>query len=136
MLENKKVITAPDVDFTRCFKILIIDFDWDQITDITEAIKKIDGPATVFLYGSNDKDVQWCISQAKQCDSVLLNMIHRGNCETLKGFLLGEPNVYTYGSHDLEDLFQRKVLDTMSWLAIQYEQWHRINEVKNVNMEA
>ena len=136
LLDDKKVITAPDQDYSRSFKILLVDFEWEDITAISEAVKKIPGPITVFLYGSKDKDPAWCIAQAKQSNSVLLNMVHRGTCETLKGFLLGEPNVHTYGYHDLDELFQRKVLDTMSWLAIQYEQWHRINEVKNVNMEA
>jgi hypothetical protein len=125
LLEDKKIITAPDVDYSRSFKIMLIDFEWEEITAITEAIKKIDAPITVFLYGSNDKNPSWCISQAKNCNSVLLNMLHRGNCETLKGFLIGECNVYTYGSYDLENLFQRKVLDSMSWLANSYQNFHK-----------
>jgi len=133
---DKKIVTAPDHDYTRGFKILLVDFEWPSISDITEAVEKLPVPVTVFLYGSNDNDAAWCLAQAKNCTSVLLNMVHKGNIETLKGFLLGEPNVFTYGYHDLDKLFQRNVLDTMSWLAIQYEQWHRINEVKNVNVEA
>ena len=136
MQEDKKLITPPDMDYSRAFKILLVDFEWPAITDITEAIEKLPGPITVFLYGSNDNNSSWCLAQAKNCDSVLLNMRHRRNIETLKGFLLGEPNVFTYGNHDLEELFQRKVLDSLSWIAVQYEQWHRINEVKNVNVEA
>ena len=136
MQENKKIITAPDLDYTHAFKILLVDFEWTDITDITEAVKKLDGPVTIFLYGSKDDNPEWCIAQAKQCSSTLMNMIHIGNCETLKGFLMREPTVYTLGTHKLDHLFQRKVLDSMSWLAIQYEQWHRINEVKNVNVEA
>lgn len=135
MVNDKKIITEPDLDYTRSFKILLVDFDWDEITSITQAIEKLPGSISLFLYGSNDKNPAWCIAQAKNCNSVLLNMIHRDNCETLKGFLLGEPNIYTYGKHDLEELFQRKVIDTMSWLAIQYEQWHRNNEVEDVNLE-
>ena len=136
MVNDKKVITEPDLDYSRSFKILLVDFEWQEITAITEAVKNLYGPITIFLYGSKDKNPAWCIAQAKQCNSVLLNMVHRGNCETLKGFLLGESNVYTYGSYDLSNLFQRKVIDTMSWLAVHYEQWHKINEVKNVDVEA
>ena len=136
MHADKKIITAPDQDFTRGFKILLVDFEWPSISDLSDAIEKLPGPVTVFLYGSNDNDPAWCIAQANNSTSVLLNMVHKGNIETLKGFLLGEPNVYTYGYHNLDKLFQRNVLDTMSWLAINYEQWHRINEVKNVNVEA
>ena len=130
MVENKKVITAPDQDFTRGFKILLVDFEWQDIAGLTDAIKKLPVPITLFLYGSNDKDPQWCIQQTKNCNSVLLNMRHKGSIETLKGFLLGEPNVYTFGSYDLEDLFQRKVLDTMSWLAIQYQYYIEVNNVE------
>jgi hypothetical protein len=133
--DNKKVITEPDVDYSRSFKILLVDFEWDEITAITEASKKLSGPITVFLYGSKDKNSAWCIAQAKQSNSVLLNMVNRGSCETLKGFLLGEPNVYSYGYHDLDHVFHRKVLDTMSWLAVNYEQWHRINKLTEENEE-
>lgn len=133
---DKKLITAPDLDYSRSFKILLVDFEWQEITEIAEAVKKLPGASTIFLYGSKDDDVPWCIAQAKQSNSVLLNMVHIGNCETLKGFLLGESNVFAYGYHPLDKIFQRNVLDTMSWLAIQYDQWHRINEVKNVNVEA
>lgn len=135
MVNDKKIITEPDFDYSRAFKIMLIDFNWNEITEITEAIKKLPVPVTLFLYGSNDKNPSWCIAQAKNSNSALMNMTHQGTCETLKGFLLGEPNIYTYGHHDLEELFQRKVIDTMSWLAINYDQWHRINEVKNVNLE-
>jgi hypothetical protein len=131
LVDNKKIVTAPDQDFTRGFKILLVDFEWASITDLADAIQKLPLPVTVFLYGSNDKDTVWCINQAKNCNSVLLNMRHKGNIETLKGFLLGEPNVYTYGYHDLDKLFQRNVLDTMSWLAIQYEYWYKTNEATN-----
>ena len=134
--DEKKIITPPDYDYSRGFKILLVDFEWPNITNVTEAMKTLPGPMTLFLYGSNDSDPKWCIAQAKQCNSVLLNMTHIGNCETLKGYLMGEPNVYSFGNHYLKDVFQRNVLDSLSWLAIQYEQWHRINEVKNVNVEA
>ena len=136
LVDDKKIITEPDNDFSRSFKILLVDFEWQEIEELSEAIKKLPGPVTLFLYGSNDSNPAWCLTQSKNCTSVLVNMVHRGTIETLKGYLLGEPNVFTYGKHNLDDLFQRKVLDTMSWLAIQYEQWHRINEVKNVNVEA
>ena len=136
MVNDKLVITEPDLDYSRSFKIMLVDFDWEAITAISESIQKLPGSVTLFLYGSKDKNPAWCIAQAKQCNSVLLNMVHRGSCETLKGFLLGETNIYTYGNHELDNLFQRKVIDTMSWLAIQYDYWHRINEVKNVDVEA
>lgn len=115
------------MDYSRAFKILLVDFEWEDITAVTEAVKKLEGPVTVFLYGSKDDNVDWCIAQSKQCNSTLLNMVHIGNCETLKGYLMAEPTVYTFGIHKLDHLFQRKVLDTLSWLAIQYEQWHKTN---------
>jgi hypothetical protein len=135
LVDNKKIITEPDVDYSRSFKILLIDFEWESITQISEAVKKINAPVTLFLYGSNDKNPEWCIAAAKNSTSVLINMINRGSIETLKGFLLGESNVFTYGHYDLEKIFQRNVLDSLSWLAVQYEQWYKIHEVKNANLE-
>ena len=125
MHADKKIVTAPDHDYTRGFKILLVDFEWPNISDLTEAVEKLPGPVTVFLYGSNDNDPAWCLAQTKNSTSVLLNMVHKGNIETLKGFLLGEPNVFTYGYHNLDKLFQRNVLDTMSWLANSYQNFHK-----------
>jgi hypothetical protein len=135
LVDNKKIITEPDVDYSRSFKILLVDFEWESITQISEAVKKINAPVTIFLYGSKDKNPEWCIAAAKNSHSVLINMVNRGSIETLKGFLLGETNVFTYGHYDLEKLFQRNVIDSLSWLAVNYEQWHKIHEVKNVNLE-
>jgi len=128
--DNKKIVTAPDEDYTRSFKILLVDFEWDSITNLADGIQKLPIPITVFLYGSNDKLPEWCIKQAKNSHSVLMNMRHKGNIELLKGFLLGEPNVFTYGYHDLDQLFQRNVLDTMSWLAIQYQHYTEVKHVE------
>lgn len=123
MTDNKRIVTAPDLDFSRCFKIMLIDFEWDDISALSQAIKKLDGTVTLFLYGSNDDDLSWAVTQAKQSNSVLLNMNHAGKCEILKGILLPEPNVFTYGHHSVNKLFQNNVLDYYVWLAIQYEKY-------------
>ena len=134
MVDDKRIITEPDLDYTRAFKIMLIDFDWEEITGLVDIIKKLPVPVSVFLYGSKDKNPSWCIQQAKNSSGVLINMLHRGSCETLKGFLLGEPNVFTFGKHDLDEIFQRKVIDSVSWLAIQYEQYCKTNEDNNANI--
>lgn len=126
MDENKKIITSPDYDFSRTFKLLLVDFEWEEIAALSNAVKKLPIPVTLFLYGSKDDNPAWCMSQAKQCKSVLLNMKHQGSCELLKGFLLGESNVYTCGYHKLDKIFHRKVIDLASWLALQYEEYCRL----------
>jgi hypothetical protein len=130
LVENKKIITEPDVDYSRTFKICLIDFEWDTIADISESIKKLPIPVTLFLYGSKDKNPEWCLAAAKNSHGVLINMVHRGSIETLKGFILGETNVFTYGTYDLENIFQRKVIDIYSWLAIQYQHYIEVNNVE------
>lgn len=129
MQENKKIITEPDLDYSKSFKIMIVDFEWDTVSEISESIKKLDIPVTLFLYGSNDKNPLWCINMAKNSNSVLVNMRHKGSIEIIKGFLVAEQNVYTYGHYDLENMFQRNVIDIMSWLAIQYKQFIEVNDV-------
>jgi hypothetical protein len=133
LVENKKIITEPDQDYSRSFKVLLVDFEWEDITRLVEAIEKLPLPVSLFLYGSNDKNPAWCIQQTKNVNGVLLNMRHKGSIELLKGFLLGESNVFTFGSHDLEDLFQRKVLDIYTWLAIQYQYYLEVNNVEIKN---
>lgn len=109
---------------------MLIDFSWEDISAISNNIKLLNAPVSLFLYGSNDDDAEWCINQAKQCNSVLLNMRHRDRCELIKGYLLGEPNVYYLGYHPLEKLFQRNIIDTASWLALQYQYYLEANNVE------
>ena len=74
---------------------------------------------------------------AKNSNSVLVNMRHKGSIEIIKGFLVAEQNVYTYGHYDLEKIFQRNVIDTMSWLAVQYQHYTEGNnvEIKHTSKE-
>lgn len=117
--DNKKVYTAPDIDYSRCFKLMLIDFEWDQISEILSTIRSLSMPSTVYLYGSKDNSPQWCLDCSRQSNSVLINMNHRGNCELLKGFLLGENNVFTFGKHQLSDCFPRSVMDPHAWVSAQ-----------------
>lgn len=125
MDDSKKIITSPDKDYTRSFKLMMVDFEWNDITIASESIKKIPIATTLFLYGSKDNDPAWCLEQAKNSNSVLLNMRHRGECELIKGFLLGESNVYTLGSHKLDKLFHRNIIDISVWIAIQYDYYSK-----------
>jgi hypothetical protein len=128
-LDNKKIITAPDTDYSRCFKIMLIDFEWEDITQISEVIKKLPVSTTVFLYCEKDNNVEWCLSQAKQSTGVLLNMREQSNL-LLKGFLLGESNVYSYGYHMLDKVFTRNIIDYHSWIALQYRYYVEVANVE------
>jgi len=127
---NKKLITAPDRDYGNHFKILLVDFEYDQLVNISELINRLPGTVTVFAFGSNDDDYAWCMEQANESHSVLVNMLHTGTIEVIKGFLLARPNVFYMGNCKMDKLLRNKIVDQTLWLALEYTKFQK-NEVNN-----
>lgn len=124
MLEHR-LITAPDLDDTNCFKIMLVDFDWDAIEALSETFAKVPELLTVYLYGSNESDHSWAIRAAQCSDAILINLHNRGNIELLKGHLLSMQHAEAFGSTD-QGLFARKtVYDIHEWLTRQLSRQNR-----------
>lgn len=128
MDNTKKIITAPDLDMSDGFKILLVDFEWPDIQEFTETVKKLPGPVSIFLYGLKDTDPVWCLTVASQCNSVLLDMRIRGENDVVKGILLPKTNCWHLGHHKLDGVYHNKVIDMYSWLAIQYKLYQEPEE--------
>ena len=128
MSEDKKIITAPDQDLTDGFKILLIDFEWPEIQEFTQSIKKLPGPVSLFLYGMKDTDPVWCLTVAQNCNSVLMDMRQRGENDVVKGILIPKNYCWYLGHHKLDSVYHNKVIDMYSWLAVQYKQYHKPEE--------
>ena len=122
-MENKRIITAPDRDLSEHLQIMLIDFEWADIAELSESINKLPGKISLYLYGSKDTDHEWCISTVNQVSSVLIDMRHVGSIELLKGVLLPRKNVYVLGNHMLGRLYHNKVIDMHSWLARSYKEY-------------
>jgi hypothetical protein len=123
--EPKRLITAPDRDYGCHFKILLVDFEYDQLVQISEIINRLPGTVTVFAFGSNDDDYAWCLEQANESHSVLVNMLHVGQIEVLKGFLLARPNVFYMGACKMDKLLRNKIVDQNLWLALEYTKFQK-----------
>jgi hypothetical protein len=121
---TKNLITAPDTDLSEHFTVMLIDFEWPEIQEFTQAVNKLSGKVSVFLYGSNDTDVTWCMTTAIRAHAVLMDMRNPRKIELIKGALLHRPNVYTLGKHQLDKCYHNEVIDMFSWLSIQYKQYH------------
>jgi len=131
-MEDKRIITAPDTDLSEHFQIMLMDFEWVDIAALSDSINKLPGKITLYLYGSNDTDHNWCISTVNQVSSVLIDMRHAGNIELLKGVLLPKKNVYVLGDHMLDKLYHNKVIDIHSWLAIEYKKYQNSEEQNGI----
>ena len=122
-MSDKKIITAPDIDLSEHFQIMLIDFEWVDIAELSDSINKLPGNITLYLYGGKDTDHDWCISTANHVSSVLIDMRNAGGIELLKGVLLPKKNVCVLGNHMLDKLYHNKVIDIHSWLARSYKEY-------------
>ncbi len=111
-----KIYTAPDLDRSNKFKILLIDFDWENIESFTDILSKVPEDMTVYLFGENDKDYDWCIDAAFGADAVLVNCTRRGNIELLKGYMLAKYEATAYGSNDMLNSIKEPEWDFATWL--------------------
>ena len=132
MIDNKKIITAPDIDLSEHFQIMLIDFEWADIAELSDSINKLPGKISLYLYGGKDADHDWCISTVNHVSSVLVDMRNSSGIELLKGVLLPRKNVYVLGNHMLDKLYHNKVIDIHSWLAIEYQKYQKLEEQNGI----
>jgi hypothetical protein len=129
-MENKRVITAPDLDFTPGFKLMLVDFDWSDIQLASQALKELNIDCTLYLYGGDDEDTAWCVNAVRDSQAVLVNLRYSSSKDILKGWLLREPNVGFMGQAD--QLSNRKYIDLLAWIAIQYQYYQSKEEDNGV----
>lgn len=132
MPDNKKIITAPDKDLSDHFQIMLIDFEWADIAELSDSINKLPGKISLYLHGSKDTDHDWCISTVNHVSSVLIDMRQISDIQLLKGVLLPKKNVYVLGNHMLDRLYHNRVIDIHSWLAIEYHKYKKLEEQNDI----
>ena len=93
-------MTTPDLDHSNRLKIMLVDFDWEQIEQFTSILDRYPESATLYVYGHTESDHRWCMNAAKQSDAVLVNCNIITSLEMIKGYLLGSNNVSAYGAND------------------------------------
>jgi hypothetical protein len=128
--QSKRVITAPDRDLSDKLKIMLIDFEWPEIEALCVLLDAVPEDLDLYLYGSNDDDLDWCLNMVRECDAVLINMLHRGTMELTKGSLISRTNVWCRGEHELDKLYPRNVLDIAQWLDICLSQHRALKGTK------
>jgi hypothetical protein len=116
---DHRIITAPDLDATNCFKIMLIDFDWATIAAFSEIVQRVPESVTVYIYGENDSDHAWAINAAHSADAILVNTDRKGKIELLKGHLLSMHRSEAFGSNDQSIFARNRVFDLAEWLTRQ-----------------
>jgi hypothetical protein len=130
-MDDSRIVTAPDLDISNRFKILLVDCEWSDVERFSQIIKSMPEPVTIFLYGSKESDDVWCINAAKQATACLINCRFQGNKEILKGYLLAQDNVWALGENAIGKATHRQTFDLYSWLAERYANYQKHQEEKN-----
>lgn len=115
MLDHK-IITAPDLDPTNCFKIMLVDFDWEMIESFSQIVQRVPESVTVYIYGENESDHRWAIHAAQTSNAILINLDHKGKIEFLKGHLLSMDHAEAFGSNDQAIFARNNTFDLAEWL--------------------
>ena len=110
------LITAPDLDHSNRFKVMLVDFSWEEITVVAELLDRSKITATLYTYCHNEDDSSWCITAAKTSDAVLVNCRFISNIEMLKGYLLSIPQAAAYGTNSQSLMSRVTYHDLAVWL--------------------
>ena len=129
MHDESRIVTAPDLDLSDRFRVLLVDCEWSDVERLSQTIKNFPEPVTLFLYGSKDTDDVWCLNQAQHSDAVLLNCRFAGEKEMLKGWLLRNNNCWVLGDNSMGKYVHRSTYDIYSWLIAQYDNYKKKREV-------
>jgi len=113
---ESKIYTAPDLDRSNKFKIFLLDFNWEAIQAFSEILAKSPEEITVYLFGENDNDYEWCIDAAYASDAILVNCTRKGEIELLKGYVLANTEAKPYGSNNILSVIKDSEWDFAVWL--------------------
>lgn len=129
-MNDSRIVTAPDMDLDKRFKLLLVDVEWSDIERLSTTINNLEIDITLFLYGSKDEDDAWCINAQKHSYATLINSRFSGNKEMLKGYLLAQPNCWSLGANKIAEYCHRQTFDIYTWLIQQHTNY--IKEENNV----
>jgi hypothetical protein len=100
MIPDNKIITAPDLEHSNMMKVMLVDFDWREAELFASISRRSPVPLVIYVYNQTEDDHAWCLTAARQSDSVLVNCVNRTPLEMLKGYLLSLPQAVAYGKND------------------------------------
>jgi hypothetical protein len=114
MLGDKFLITTPDFDHSTRIKLMLIGFDQAEIEHVVSRVQVLPHTLTLYTYGDDDRDAEWCLLAAKTSTAVLINCTTPSSIDMLKGYLLAQPNSSAYG--DTKGYTLRTYFDVAVWL--------------------
>lgn len=94
-----KIITAPDIDYTNNFKILLVDFEWVNLEAYTHIFTESENDLVIYLL-KDSTNIEWALNTANQANAILINCDKINNFEFLKGYLLSYKNAVAYGKNN------------------------------------
>jgi ribosome biogenesis protein Tsr3 len=110
-----KLITSPDLDYSNNFKILLVDFNWQNIEQYSHIFTACEEDITVYIYSQKDADPKWCINAAEQAKVILINCESKSVNEILKGYLLAYKNAAAFGKNDQVIFAKETYYDIAVW---------------------
>lgn len=121
-----KIITEPDLDYSNKFKILLFDFNWEDIERYCHLMTNVNDDLVVYVFTQHDKNFQWCIHAANQSNAILVNLDTKTSNELLKGYLLSFKNAAGFGNN-LQAVFAKEIYyDIAVWFTKIAQKYHLI----------
>lgn len=117
------VITPPDKIFNLNISYLLVKPSLEVSQQFQTILSHGDEDLNVFIYDSDEVDIDWLLSVACQVDVVIIDI---DNCDPITKsfvtFMLSRPNVYYITNNELipYNLISKNRIYDLSWIADQY----------------
>ena len=124
-LDEHLAVTPPDRYHGEGYKVLWIDWEWDQIDTGVSMLQGSPEKLIIHMFGHNDTDFRWLLDIAYQADIIMMNLSHQTAADTIKGHLIGLDKTRYFGRRDLETIFPGYIEEPhgamLTWVAQQID---------------
>ena len=99
MLNNVKLITAPDIIFDQAAILLAVCPGTALKDEIENYLLSVEEPVNVYLF-NNETDIKWLLTVAKMSDHVLVDIDNcKQNVSHFLGYIMSMSNTYYKCEH-------------------------------------
>jgi hypothetical protein len=104
-MDDHLIVTAPDRYHGEGEKILLVDWNHEQLDNIIRVLRGSPLKLIMHVFGHNDTDLRWLLDVAYQCDVIVINMGSVSAADPIKGHMITWDKSKYYGRKDLSDIF-------------------------------
>jgi hypothetical protein len=109
-----KIITPPDLDYSNHFKILFVDFNWEELEPYSHIFTECNRDIVIYIMNSA-ANLEWTLHAANQANTILVNCSNINNFEFIKGYILSYQNAIAYGKNNQSIVAKEVFFDIPVW---------------------